>query len=113
MASGQADEFMPVVSRIDAVSRNASVHIYRMRFELSTAYAGTWVSITVRHNGEFLVSALAETEILTGVIPISRMQEHEFDDHQADTVPAQEPEEPTKVHDIMQDLVGITYEEIQ
>lgn len=105
--TGLADEFMPVASRIDMASRNASVHFFGTRIELPAVYAGTWVSITVRHNGEFLVSTLAGTEIRIGTIPIARMQEHKFDDRQADTAPAHEPEQPTKVHELMKGLVGI------
>lgn len=98
---------MPVASRIDMASRNASVHFFGTRFELPAVYAGTWVSITVRHNGELFVLTLAGTGILTGAISIARMQEHKFDDCQADTAPVHEPEQPTKVHDLMKGLVGI------
>lgn len=106
---GHADTYMPVAHRITEASKKAGVCFYGQRFQLPPECAGTWVSITVRHNGEFLVSSLEGRELLTGAIPIDQMQSYKFDSDSADAAaaPVSEPEQPDKVSDYMQDLVGI------
>ena len=61
------------------------------------------------HNGEFLISTPEGRQLLTGTIPLEQMQTYKFEslEVKADTAPAEEPEQPIKVNEHMQDLVGI------
>ena len=106
---GHADTYMPVAHCIEVALRRAAVHLYGQRFQLPPECAGTWVAITVRHNGEFLISTMEGRELLTGAIPVDQMQTNKFDSKAvtADTAPAFEPEQPNRVSHHMQDLVGI------
>ena len=106
---GHADTYMPVAHRIEVASRRAAVHLYGQRFQLPPECAGTWVAITVRLNGEFLISTMEGRELLTGAIPVDQMQTYKFDSKAvtADTAPAFELEQPNRVSHHMQDLVGI------
>ena len=106
---GHADTYMPIAHRMQVVSKRAGVHIYGQRFQLPPETAEKCVAITVRHNGEFLISTPEGRQLLTGTIPLEQMQTYKFEslEVKADTAPAEEPEQPIKVNKHMLDLVGI------
>lgn len=106
---GHADTYMPIAHRMQVVSKRAGVHIYGQRFQLPPETAEKCVAITVRHNGEFLISTPEGRQLLTGTIPLEQMQTYKFEslEVKADTAPAEEPEQPIKVNEHMLDLVGI------
>lgn len=106
---GHADTYMPIAHRMQVVSKRAGVHIYGQRFQLPPETAEKCVAITVRHNGEFLISTPEGRQLLTGTIPLEQMQTYKFEslEVKADTAPAEEPEQHIKVNEHMLDLVGI------